>query len=492
MRAEDGTRDLRGAVPGTLLRAGPGAVASLAVASLAVAFFLAPAGARAQRASEPAAATPEQRYTDWAHPIFAPEEYRVRRRLLVEELKRRAGGIFLLPSADGSTRGGTFRQLDDFWYFTGLETPASLLAVDGDEGRAILFLPTRDARFENPGRPNDFPGRLLGADPEVAALAGLPGAAAMASLPDSLREWAARRRTFVVNGGAPGRLSRPTVPALGTLGPLASLILHLLERHPTAHLENGYEALAHVRGAKRPGEIRLLRRAARVTAAAIVRTAGEIRPGVDENHLRGVFEAACRDGGAQRIPFTPIIKSGPNSLWPWRILAAHYDRRNRTLEDGELVIQDVGCEVEGYVSDVGRTFPVSGRFTSSQREKLEMATRVSDTVISAVRPGVTLSDLLKVAYEAIPDAEEPYMQAPVFFGHPLGLSTSDPILPDEPLRPGMVFTVEPWYYNHARGISVFIEDVVLVTEDGAEVLTAGLPRSPGELEGMVGGGIYPP
>jgi Xaa-Pro aminopeptidase len=97
---------------------------------------------------------------------------------------------------------------------------------------------------------------------------------------------------------------------------------------------------------------------------------------------------------------------------------------------------------------------------------------------------VTLRELTAVAYRAIPDGEEAYMQTPTFFGHHIGMAAGDPAL-DVPLEPGMVFTVEPWYYNHDLGVAVFVEDVVLVTEDGAEVLTAALGRTPEELEMMV-------
>ncbi|WP_310789931.1 M24 family metallopeptidase [Candidatus Palauibacter soopunensis] len=228
-----------------------------------------------------------------------------------------------------------------------------------------------------------------------------------------------------------------------------------------------------------------MRRAADATMAGIRAAAALVRPGVDERTLQGEFERACREAGAQSIPFTPIIKSGPNSLWPWRVLAAHYNRRNRTLQDGDLVIFDVGCEINGYVSDVGRTFPVNGAFTEIQREKLLVSTRAAEAVIAAVRPGVTLRELTRVAYDAIPDEEAPYMQTPSFFGHHIGLSTGDPSLLDEPLAPGMVFTIEPWYYNHDLGVSVFVEEVVLVTEEGAEVLTDALPRDPEALEELV-------
>ena len=114
-----------------------------------------------------------------------------------------------------------------------------------------------------------------------------------------------------------------------------------------------------------------------------------------------------------------------------------------------------------------------------------VSTRAAEAIIAAVRPGVTLRELTAVAYAAIPDHEEAHMQTPSVFGHHIGLSAGDPALLDEPLAPGMIFTIEPWYYNHELGVSVFVEEVVLVTEDGVEVLTSGLPRAPEELERLV-------
>ncbi|MCH7709012.1 MAG: aminopeptidase P family protein [Myxococcales bacterium] len=132
-----------------------------------------------------------------------------------------------------------------------------------------------------------------------------------------------------------------------------------------------------------------------------------VAAGVDERTLEGELEAAFKRGGAQRPAFDSIVKSGPNSLWPWRILAAHYDRRNRVMLDGELVIFDVGCEVDHYASDVGRTFPVSGAFTLEQEAALRVSTTAADAVIAAVRPGVTLAELQAVAEAASPRTSAP-------------------------------------------------------------------------------------
>ena len=449
------------------------------------AFFLAGAGAVMAHPAPLAAQTPEQRYTDWARLDFRPQEYQYRRGRIMDGLRATGGGLLLTPSSDGLTHGGTFRQLEDFWYLTGLEVSHSMLVLDADRDRSILFMPPRDPRFENPGRRNDFPGRPLLDDYQLRSIAGIDEYLGIDDLTDYMQTRVSEGATLRVNTGAPGQVPRPTTPLIGSLDPTASLIQRLQADFPQATFVNAFEVIARLRMIKTPAEIRRMRTAADATVAGIRAAADRIRAGVDERTLQGEFERTCRTFGSQSIPFTPIVKSGPNSLWPWRILAAHYDRRNRALQDGDLVILDVGCEVNGYVSDVGRTFPANGTFTDIQREKLLVSTRAAEAIIAAVRPGTTLRELTAVAYDAIPDHEEPYMQTPSFFGHHIGLSAGDPALLDEPLAPGMVFTVEPWYYNHEIGVSVFVEEVVLVTEDGAEVLTAALPRSPEALEGMI-------
>ncbi len=432
-----------------------------------------------------AAQTPEQRYADWARPDFRPQEYEYRRGRTMDGLRASGGGLLLVPASDGVTHGGTFRQLEDFWYLTGLEVSQSMLVLDADRRRSILFMPPTDPRFENPGRPNDFPGRPLLDDYRLRSIAGIDEYRDVADLDAYVRTRVAEGAILRVNAGAAGAAPEPVVPMIGALDANAALLHRLRSDHPGAEVRNAFEVVARMRMVKSPAEIERMRAAADATMAGIRAAASRIRAGIDERSLQGEFERTCRTFGAQGMPFTPIIKSGANSLWAWRILAAHYNRRNRALRDGELVIFDVGCEVDGYVSDVGRTFPVGGSFSDVQREKLLVSTRAAEAVIAAVRPGVTLRDLTAVAYDAIPDHEEPHMQTPSFFGHHIGLSAGDPALLDEPLAPGMVFTVEPWYYNHEIGVAVFVEEVVLVTEDGAEVLTASLPRDPAALEGLV-------
>jgi Xaa-Pro aminopeptidase len=457
---------------------------------LSIALLAAPASAGLCRAQVARTGTPEQRFFEWTDLRFAPQVFALRRTKMVEQLRASGNGVLLVPSAEGTSGGETFRQLDDFLYFTGLEVPRSVLAIDARDGRSTLFTPHRDARFENAGRRNDFPGRPLADDPEISRRSGLDAVLPYESLDSAVASWVGASISIRLDapgsGGPAGQVVAAPVSDYVTIwSPVQMLAFHLLEKHPGVRLLSAGSSVARLRMVKGGEEIEVMRRVASITAQAIREAAGHVRDGIDERSLEAELEAAFKRRGGQRLGFASIIKSGPNSLWAWRILAAQYDRRNRSMHGGELVIFDVGTELDGYTSDVGRTFPVSGRFTAEQRERLELITRVSDAIIAAIRPGITLADLTRVAMETIPAAERTYMQTPSYFGHHVGLSSGDPGLPDAPLEPGMIFTVEPWYYNHDLGISVFIEDMVLVTGHGAEVLTAELPRSPQDLERMV-------
>ncbi len=430
------------------------------------------------------AQTPVQSYWDWAELDFEATEYQTRRESLIEELAAINTRFLLIPSAQGTSHGPTFRQLDDFHYWTGLELPSSVLVFDAEAGTAIIYAPGQDARFANPGRPNDFPGRPLADDPRISERAGveIQHLDALAPLLASI----ASSGSLFLNLGRGGTATAVTLGLTPDLSPEQLLVLSLKETFPQVSIGNAFKAIARVRAVKSPAEIAIIRQVAKLTERAIAQAAAHVEAGIDERSLEGWFELGCKQGGAQSIPFHPIVKSGPNSLWPWRVLAAHYERRNRVLRDGELIIFDVGCELNHYVSDVGRTFPVSGTFSPEQAAALSMQQEVSAAIIAAIRPGVTLAEVQTVAEAAIPPSERPYMQTGSFFSHHLGLSTGDPVLTDEPLRAGMVFTVEPWYYNHDSGVSVFIEDMILVTENGAEILTSSLPRSSVSLGAMTG------
>lgn len=431
------------------------------------------------------AQTPAQSYFEWTDLPFTKTELAERRTKLIQILQRQnKTGLVVIPARDGFSYGETFRQLDDFYYFTGLEIPNAILVLDLADESAIAYIPQRDLRFESSSRPNDFPGRPLLADPEIAQKGGL-GMKDIETFAGLMDIKAAAITTILVNGGRQGPLSYLSNDYIATHSPIQVLLHALQTKHEGLRFENIYGSIASVRMIKSPAEIKLMRKAVDITAAGIKAAAKAIKPGIDERYLEGVLEGDYKLNGAHRLAFGSIIKSGPNSLWPWRILATHYNRRNREMEAGDLVIFDVGCEYQQYVSDVGRTFPVSGTFSERQKEILRMETKVADQIIAFIKPGVTFNDIKQLTDRIIPADAKKYMQVGLFFGHHLGLATGDPNIPLATLQPGMVFTVEPWYYNHDEQISVFTEDVILITEDGCEVLSKSLPRTPEGLEKLM-------
>jgi len=431
------------------------------------------------------AQTPEQHYFEWTEMPFSKEELVQRRTTLIENFQAKGKtGLIIIPARDGFSYGETFHQLDNFYYFTGLELPNNLLVLDIKNKSSVIYAPKEDLRFKSNSRPNDFPGRPLLNDAGIASQSGL--------LLQSITEFsvlmdkkAAQNSIIFVDNGRQGELRFASDQYITSPTPVQILLKALQAKHKGLQFENMYENIAKVRMIKSPAEIKIMRKSTAINVFGIKYAAKKIKPGIDERYLEGVLEGNYKVNGAQRLAFGSIIKSGPNSHWPWRILATHYNRRNRVLKNSEMVIFDVGCEYQNYVSDVGRTFPVSGKFSEKQKEILTMEVGIADQIIDFIKPGITFSDIKDLTDQIIPKEAKKYMQVGLFFGHHLGLSTGDPNLPDALLQPGMIFTVEPWYYNHDDQISVFTEDVILVTTSGCEVLSKDLPRMPEDLEKMM-------
>lgn len=429
--------------------------------------------------------TPVQSYFEWTDLPFSKEELDQRRQKLMSVLeKQQKSGLVIIPANDGFSYGETFRQSDDFYYFTGLELPNAVLVLNIDEQTAGIYSPERDLRFENGSRINDFPGRPFLDDNIISERAGIT-LVSIKEFASLMNEEASTSSTIFINNGRPGPIVFAADDYVATHTPIQVLLQALEGKHRGLKYENIFGTIAGIRMIKSPQEIEIMRKAAWITVEGIKHAAKEIRAGVDERHLEGVLEGHYKMNGSQRLAFGSIIKSGPNSLWPWRILATHYNRRNRIMQDGDLVIFDVGSEYNQYVSDIGRTFPVSGTFTDRQKEILIMETKIADQIISFLKPGITFNDVKKLQDQIIPKEAKKYMQVGLYFGHHLGLSTGDPNISNATLQPGMIFTVEPWYYNHDENISVFTEDMILITTDGCEVLSRDLPRTPEDLERMM-------
>jgi Xaa-Pro aminopeptidase len=207
-----------------------------------------------------------------------------------------------------------------------------------------------------------------------------------------------------------------------------------------------------------------------------------------EYEIRAIVEGTFLREGAGGWSFPPIVASGPNSC------ILHYGGYTRRLEAGDLIVLDIGAERGFYAADVTRTFPAGGRFTPRQRQVYEAVLAAQETAIRAIKPGVPFAEINAVArreitaslkrLEVIRDEAEVGKYFPHGASHGVGLDVHDP-MPADVLAAGMVITVEPGIYLKEEGLGVRIEDDVLVTENGARVLSAGAPRTVAEIESLM-------
>jgi Xaa-Pro aminopeptidase len=207
-----------------------------------------------------------------------------------------------------------------------------------------------------------------------------------------------------------------------------------------------------------------------------------------EYQVAAVMSYVYSGNGCERHAYTPIVGSGINAA------TLHYSKNRRTLDRGDLILMDVGPECSMYATDITRTVPVEGKFTARQREIYEIVLGAQKAAIAAIKPGMMLgnrttkSGLHKIAADYIDSRgkDKNGKSLGQYFthslGHHVGLDVHDPAEMAMPLAAGMIITIEPGIYIPDENIGVRIEDMVLVTENGAKVLSSALPREADEIE----------
>lgn len=379
-------------------------------------------------------------------------EYRSRRARLAEALDGPAV-LFAAPVDDLVE----FQQEDNFYYLTGFAEPDAVLVLEADGGEH-LFIPRRDPAEER------WTGVKMGPGPEAERVIGVASVEPLDTLEERVRE---------LVGGA---------EAVYTLTSNEDGLEELRAILPNARLRNAQGALTDLRMVKADTEVALLRKAIDITMEAHREAAGVIAPGVFEYEVEGILEYAFRRNGAERPAFPSIVGSGPFTT------ILHYDRNDRQMLNGELVVVDIGAEYSGYAADITRTYPVSGRFTERQREIYQIVLDAQKAALERVRPGVSISGPNGVHAAAARVIGEAGYGEYFIHGtsHYLGLYVHDVGSSGRPLEPGMVLTVEPGIYLPEEGLGVRIEDDVLVTADGYEMLS-DFPREIDEIEALMAG-----
>jgi Xaa-Pro aminopeptidase len=368
-----------------------------------------------------------------------------------------------------------YREQNDFFYLTGIEAPGSYLVLiaSGESQDAVLYMPPRDPREEQ------WTGPKLGPGEEAAALTGLASVRSMERIRpelDRLLENAADVWVPMTDGSVCGGRSLCS-PALDGLG------ITVDDPEAVAPL------IASLRLVKDADELRRLRQAIDITANAQREAMAALRPGMREYEIEAVIEYTFRRNGAERVGFPSIVGSGPNSV------TLHYDKNRREMEAGELVVMDIGAEWGYYTADITRTAPVSGRFTARQRAVYELVLSAQQAAIDAVKPGVTVAQLNSVARRHIDEHSADLCGGDScnrYFvhglSHWLGMDVHDVGDYERPLEAGMVLTIEPGIYIASENLGVRIEDDILVTATGHEVLSTGAPRTADEVERAMAAG----
>ena len=261
---------------------------------------------------------------------------------------------------------------------------------------------------------------------------------------------------------------------------------HVLQHYPSVDLINVHASLAQLRMIKDEDELNLMRQAQEATITAVKVMMRHCAPGINETELEGVFDFALMKQGVREHAFPTICASGANAT------TLHYSRNDEVIEDGSLVLCDLGGAVGHYCADITRTYPANGRFTERQKQIYDIVLEGQRRVIAAIRPGRTLRQLNQVLVDfyseqlaAIGLLDHGMTVRDYYFhsvSHHLGLDTHDVNIANLPLAAGMVITVEPGLYLEAEGIGIRIEDDVLVSETGAVNLSEKLPHTTEEIE----------
>jgi Xaa-Pro aminopeptidase len=403
-----------------------------------------------------------------------------------------------------------YRQDSTFYYLTGIEEPdaTAILRPNAADGhRYILLVRSRDPRreaYEGP-RPgperaaaeygadaafpaSDLSNRLASFDPTTRAASGyLAGAERLYVADGGDTEWAERFRASWERMRA-----RDTGPAT---------------------IVDAREIVNEMRLVKDAEEIRYLRRAAEITARGHVLAMKAAAPGKWEFEVQQALDSYCLANGARRMAYPSIAGSGPNSCF------LHWEKNNRQMKEGEVLLNDSGAEYGMYASDVTRTYPVSGRFSAEQKAIYEIVLDAQKKAMALIKPGLPHAEIEKtcarvqteglVKLGLLSGDVEKLVQSSGYrrftvhgVSHWVGLDVHDAgkyAFGGQPraLEPGMVFTIEPGIYIPANtpgvdekwwNIGVRVEDTVLVTPDGYDCLSCAAPREIADVERTVQSG----
>lgn len=438
--------------------------------------------------------------TSSAPPDIAP--FRARRERLLASMAAEGGGIAVIPTAPERTRNRDthfpYRYDSYFHYLSGFGEPeAVLVLMTHPEPRSILFCRSKDVEREI------WDGYRFGPDAAQEAF-GFDAAHSIAELSLRLPELMAGQRAVFYALGYDSEFDTRISTALNIVRDNARS-----GAVPPAAIRDVRALLDEMRLFKDEHEIATMRRAAAISAEGHRRAMATARPGAFEYEVEAELLHAFRRHGAQSPAYPSIVASGPNAC------VLHYVDNHRRMEDGDLLLIDAGCELDGYASDITRSFPVNGRYSGPQGDIYALVLAAQAAAVAAIRPGAHwnapheaavkilaqgLVDLKLIA-GTLDEALETGAYRRFYMhrtGHWLGLDVHDAgeykVAGEwRTLAPGMMLTVEPGCYIRPAedvpeafwNIGVRIEDDALVTPEGCELITRDTPKAIAEIEALM-------
>lgn len=431
--------------------------------------------------------TDQQAFED----LGGAKEFARRRAELAKQMKT---GFALFFARMVDPEGTHYREDNDFYYFTGIADEGAVLLIDAASGRSVLFEPEQPPRTAQVYGPN-----LLSLPKDQQKQFGFTSVQPLNNLSPTLAVlvshtdaeiWARLGFPDKVDGARmeTGRdyASEYDHPFGGDMPREREVIVKLRQRYPQARLNDLTVFIDGMRNIKTPQEIEIMRRNGKLSAEGNRRAIARAKPGMYEYEIEAEANYWYYKNGAQGVAYPAIVGSGPNvNTW-------HYFQNRRKIEPNDLVVFDFSADLNHLTMDITRTFNISGKFTPEQAKWYAVDLEAQKAIIDMLHPGNTYEQAAeagKKVFEKYGIADRWYGGG---FGHFVGEATHDVATPGTgpgiggPIKAGQVVTVEPIVEFPEKHIHIRVEDTILITDKGPEILSAGVPKEMADVEKLVG------
>lgn len=423
----------------------------------------------------------------YASLLFDKSEYAARRQKLMEKIP---DGIAIIMGAQLLTSYFESYQNNNFMYFSGVEIPNAILIIDGLKKESILFFTISERGARNEGISLD-----LVQNPEETT--GIEKVYPIDNFSSYLSRLSNQTKVFYTSFKPEELMRECTQEKLrilqrtmlqnewdGRLTRELQFVKLLKERFPDAEVRDCSEFIWDLRIIKSPAEIELLRKVAQIGVKAHIELMKSTEVGMRESELAALFEFMCKKKGAQNLAYYTIICSAENHPY------LHYHKYDRILQDGDFLVIDGGPDLHYYDTDITISYPANGKFTVRQKEIYQACNAVHEACMQVYRPGLTRDQAREEVAEILEKqgfdlTKDYFKRMKGGFGHYVGMAVHDVGGSPTVLKPGMVFANEPLTYYPDENLGVRVEDTILITEDGCENLTAGIPRTVEEIEAIM-------